>query len=167
MSFLTGLPSPILSIMGRNRKEYERYRVVSAKQNVSEEEVKRILASFFSIIFCDARSLPFDNPRRIFSKDKFDEYVEVRHIPFIGRIGPVYSNYLKWRANESQQIEMAPRSSYRSRRTQSDIESTAAAILSGMTPPPLEKKRGNEMYERVWLVGQDGKKSARQVIPKK
>lgn len=153
--------------MGRNRKDFERYRSVSAKTGVSEEEVKRILASFFGCIFSDARSLPFDNPKRIFSKEKFEEYVKVRHIPYIGRIGPVYSNYLKWRANESQQIEMAPRSSFRNRRMQSDIESTAAAILSGKTPPPLEKKRGKEMYERVWLVGQDGKKSARQVIPKK
>ncbi len=153
--------------MGRNRKEYERYRELSSRHDVSEEEAKRILASFFSIILGDARSLPFDNPKRIFTKEKFDEYVKVRNIPFIGRIGPVYSNYLKWRANESQQIEMAPRSSYRSRRLQSDIESTAAAILSGETPPPLKKKRGKEMYERVWLVGQDGKKSARQVIPKK
>ena len=153
--------------MGRNREEYQRYRRVAATTNVSEEEVKRILASFFLIVLADARSLPFDNPRKIFSKDKFEEFIKVRHIPFIGRIGPVYSNYLKWRANESQQIEMAPRSSYRSRRTQSDIESTAAAILSGETPPPLKKKRGKEMYERVWLVGQDGKKSARQVIPKK
>ena len=153
--------------MGRNREEYQRYRRVAATTNVSEEEVKRILASFFLIVLADARSLPFDNPRKIFSKDKFEEFIKVRHIPFIGRIGPVYSNYLKWRANESQQIEMAPRSSYRSRRTQSDIESTAAAILSGETPPPLNKKRGKEMYELVWLVGQDGKKSARQVIPKK
>lgn len=129
--------------------------------------MKRILASFFSVIFVDARSLPFDNPKRIFAKEKFNEYVKVRNIPFIGRIGPVYSNYLKWRANESQQIEMAPRSSFRNRRTRSDIETTAAAILSGKAPPSLKKKRGNEMFERVWLVGQDGKKSARQVIPKK
>ena len=153
--------------MGRNRREQERYRVVSAKQSVSEEEVKRILASFFGVVLSDARSLPFDNPKKIFSKDKFDEYVKVRHIPSIGRIGPVYSKYLKWRANESQQIDMAPRSSFRRRITQSDIESTAEAILSGKTPPPLRKRKGNEMYNRVWLVGQDGKKSARQVIPKK
>lgn len=153
--------------MGRDRKEYERYRVVSAKQSVSEDEVKRILASFFSIVLNDARSLPFNNPKKIFSKDKFDEYAAVRHIPFIGRLGPVYSNYLKWRANESLVIEMAPRSSYRKRVTQDDIESTAEAILSGKTPPPLRKRKGNEMYHRVWLVGQDGKKSARQVIPKK
>ena len=153
--------------MSKNRKEYERYRRVSAKTNVSEEEVKRILVSFFSIFLGDARSLPFDNPRKIFSKDKFEEFVKVRNIPYIGRIGPVYSRYLKWRANVSEQLDMAPRSSYRSGVTQNDIENIADAILSGSTPPPLRKRKGKEMFERVWLVGQDGKKSARQVIPKK
>ena len=153
--------------MGRDRKEYVRYRDLSSRFGLAEEEVKRIVASFFSIVFTDARSLPFDNPKRIFSKEKFDEYVKVRHIPSIGRIGPVYSNYLKWRANESQQIDMAPRSSYRSGVTQNDIENIADAILSGSSPPPLRKRKGKEMFERVWLVGQDGKKSARQVIPKK
>ena len=153
--------------MSKNRKEYERYRVVSAKQNVSDDEVKRILESFFSSVLVDSRSLPFDNPRKIFSKDKFEEFIKVRNIPYIGRIGPVYSRYLKWRANVSEQLEMAPRSSYRTSVTQSDIESTAEAILSGVTPPPLRKRKNKEMFERVWLVGQDGKKSARQVIPKK
>lgn len=153
--------------MGRDRKDSIRCRSVASRFSVAEEEVKRIVASFFSVIYVDARSLPFDNPRRIFSKEKFGEYLKVRHIPYVGRIGPVYSNYLKWRANESVGMDMAPRSSYRRRITQGDIEATAAAILSGRTPPPLEKKRGSEMYERVWLVGQDGKKSARQVIPKK
>lgn len=153
--------------MSKNRKEYERYRVVSAKQNVSDDEVKRILESFFSSVLVDSRSLPFDNPRKIFSKDKFEEFIKVRNIPYIGRIGPVYSRYLKWRANVSEQLEMAPRSSYRMGVTQGDIESTAEAILSGMTPPPLRKRKNKEMFERVWLVGQDGKKSARQVIPKK
>lgn len=67
----------------------------------------------------------------------------------------------------SEQLDMAPRSSYRSGVTQNDIENIADAILSGSTPPPLRKRKGKEMFERVWLVGQDGKKSARQVIPKK
>ena len=42
----------------------------------------------------------------------------------------------------------------------------AAEILSGRTPSPVKKKKNSELYERVWLVGQDWKKSARQVIPK-
>lgn len=43
----------------------------------------------------------------------------------------------------------------------------ASDILSGKTPEPVRKiKRNTELYDRVWLVGQDGKKLARQVIPK-
>jgi len=142
------------------------YRRLSERYGLTEREVKRIVSSYFDTFQNDARALPFDTPKKIFSKDVFDGYVKVRNIPNIGRLGPVYSRYLKWRANMSEQLIMAPRSSYRSRITQSDIEATAAAVLSGSTPPPLKKRKKSEMFERVWLVGQDGKKSARQVIPK-
>jgi hypothetical protein len=50
--------------------------------------------------------------------------------------------------------------------TQDDIEHIADDILSGRTPFLIRKRKGNEMYDRVWLVGQDGKRLARQVIPK-
>ena len=141
-------------------------RAVAERYGLTDTEVKKVVDSFFSVMCHDAKRLPFDNPRKIYSCEGFQRFVKVRQIPFIGRMGPVYSKYLKWRANESKTIDMVPRSSYRRGMRQSDIESTAAAILSGETPPPLKKKKGSEMYERVWLVGQDGKKSARQVIPK-
>lgn len=150
-----------------DRRELERCRAVAERCGLSEQEVKSIATSYFEVFARDSGALPFDTPRKIFSRDAFEKYVTVRNIPYIGRLGPVYSRYLKWRANESEQVDMAPRSSYRRRVTQSDIESTAEAILSGMAPPPLRKRKGKEMFERVWLVGQDGKKSARQVIPKK
>ena len=123
------------------------------------------MTSFFEVFGMDARSLPFDNPKKIFSRDVFDGKSIVRQIPYIGRLGPVYSNYLKWRANESGQFQMVPRSSYRSGITQNEIENMAVAALSG-SAPSFEKKKKSEMFDRVWLVGQDGKKSARQVIPK-
>ena len=153
--------------MGRPWKEYTRCRILAERYGLTDTEVKKVVDSFFSVLCHDAKRLPFDNPRRIYSCKGFQGFVTVRQIPFIGRIGPVYSKYLKWRANVSEQLVTAPRSSYRRRILQSDIEATAEAILSGSTPPPLEKKKGSELYERVWLVGQDGKKSARQVIPKK
>ena len=151
--------------MGRNRKEYARFRRLSEKYGLEESEVKRIVTSFFAIFVTDANSLPFDNPKRIYSKEVFDGLARVRQIPYVGRVGPVYSNYLKWRANESREFGMAPRSSFRTRMTQDDIENMAAAILSGSSPE-LEKRKKSEMFDRVWLVGKEGKKSARQVIPK-
>ena len=152
--------------MAKNRADHSRYRELSEKHGLTDSEVERIVSSYFSILLTDARSLPFDNPRRIYSKESFEDRIKVRNIPYLGRLGPVYSRYLKWRANVSEQLVMAPRSSYRRRITQGEIESTAEAILSGSTPPPLRKRKGTELFERVWLVGQDGKKSARQVIPK-
>ena len=152
--------------MRKDSKDSARCRILAERYGLTDTEVRKVVDSFFSVLCHDAKSLPFDNPRKIYSCEGFQRFVMVRQIPFIGRLGPVYSKYLKWRANESSLIEMAPRSSYRRRVTQSDIESTAGAILSGQTPPPLRKRKGKEMYERVWLVGQDGKKSARQVIPK-
>ena len=153
--------------MSRNKAEESRFRRVAGKYNLTASEVCSIVQSYFSAILAYSRTLPFDNARKIYLKDVFDSRVRVFSIPYVGRIGPVYSRYLKWRANVSEQLEMAPRSSYRTGVTQSDIESTAEAILSGVTPPPLRKRKNKEMFERVWLVGQDGKKSARQVIPKK
>lgn len=130
------------------------------------QEVKRAVISFFDCIWGAAKKLPFDTPRRIYSPEKFDEYFRVWNIPSIGRLGPAYSRYLLWRRNESSLVEQRLRSSYRLRLTQDDIEHMAEEILSGNTPSPLQKKKGNELYHRVWLVGKDGKKSARQVIPK-
>ena len=153
--------------MKRNRLEEAECRRIATELDLSEYEVRRAVQSYFSVILEEAKRLPFNNHQRIYTKDKFGEYVQVWNIPSIGRIGPIYSRYLLWRGNEARQIEQEPRSNYRSRITQDDIETLASDILSGNTPTPLKKKRGNEMYNRVWLVGQEGKTLARQVIPKK
>ena len=152
--------------MGRNRRDEQEYRRIADELGVDVEDVRSAVYSFFYEILGEARKLPFDNHRKIFTKEKFSEYAVVRNIPYIGRLGPVYSRYLKWRANEARDITQVPRSSYQSRLLQSEIENMAAEILSGRTPSPVKKAKYSELYERVWLVGQDGKKSARQVIPK-
>lgn len=151
--------------MGNKADEFE-FKRIAEKLGLAPEDVASIVNSFFAIIISEARKLPFDNHRKIFTKDKFSEYAVVRNIPYIGRLGPAYSRYLKWRGNESRDLPQVPRSSYRSRLSQSEVENMAAEILSGRSPTPIRKKRNSEFYERVWLVGQDGKKSARQVIQK-
>jgi len=150
----------------RNRTEEAVYGLVADELGLSISDVRLAVSSFFGEIVSESRALPFNNERKIYSKEKFAEYERAWNIPYIGRIGPVYSRYLKWRGNESKNIVQEPRSNYQSRITQSDIEDMAEAILSGRTPTPLRKRKGNELYNRVWLVGQDGKKLARQVIPK-
>lgn len=151
--------------MSRNRIEDANCLSIAKELNIPVGEVKKAISSFFGDIVREARSLPFSNATRIYTREKFDELARVWNIPSIGRIGPAYSRYLKWRGNESKKIEQKQRSDYRSRLTQDDIEAIAGDVLSGKTPS-FEKRKGNEMYNRVWLVGQDGKKLARQVIPK-
>ena len=150
----------------RNKTDEAEFRRIASELGLEVEDVSSIVNSFFAVMLGEARSLPFNNHRKIFTKDKFSEYAVVRNIPYIGRLGPAYSRYLKWRGNESRDLSQVPRSSYRSRLSQNEVENMAAEILSGGTPSPIRKKRNSELYERVWLVGQDGKKSARQVIPK-
>lgn len=152
--------------MARNLVDEREYRKISEELGVPVDSVRVAVKSFFDTIVSDSRSLPFDNSRKIFTREKFSEYAVIRNIPYLGRIGPVYSRYLKWRANVARDLTQVPRSSYRSRLSQSEVENMAAEILSGRTPSPVKKKKNSELYERVWLVGQDWKKSARQVIPK-
>ena len=123
--------------------------------------------SFFGSIAKYAASLPFNDERRIYGYDAFEEFVEVVNIPHVGRFGPVYSRYLKWRCNEAKALDQVPRSAYRKRISQDEIENMADEILSGRTPSPLKKKKPTELYNRVWMIGTDGKRMARQVIPKK
>lgn len=139
---------------------------VAQELNLPVSEVRRAVHSFFGIIIRESRSLPFDNQRKIFTKEKFAEFEGVTNIPCIGRIGPVYSRYLKWRGNEAKNTVQAFRSDYRRAITQDEIEHMAEEILSGKAPSPVTKRKNSDLFNRVWVVGKDGKKSARQVIPK-
>lgn len=152
--------------MGRNSTDEAEFRRIAEELEIDVDDVRKAVNSFFEVFINDAKSLPFDNLRKIYSRQVFSSVVSIRNIPFIGRLGPSYTRYLRWRANEASSVPMKARSSYRSRYLQSEIESTAAAILSGGTPSLPQKQKFSKMYNRVWLVGQDGKKSARQVIPK-
>ncbi len=151
--------------MGRNRTEEILMNGIASSLGLNSKEVMRAVYSFFDSIALESDSLPFNTHRRIYSKDVFDSFVTVRNIPSIGRIGPVYSRYLQWRANESPSVTMVSRSSFK-RRVTYNIEDIAADILSGRTPF-IKKTERKEKFDRIWLVGQDGKKSARQVILKK
>lgn len=149
-----------------DRLDNLRYQEVADKLGLDVSDVQRAVFSFFDSIAVRAKKLPFDNPKRIYTAEGFNRLKLVQHIPFIGRIGSVYSRYLIWRSNEIDDTKTALRSSYQSRRKQSEIEDMAAAILSGRTPSIAEKKKKSELYDSVWVVGKDGKKLARQVIKK-
>ena len=152
--------------MGLSKIENEDFFAVASKLGVSADEVRKVCYSFFDSIIRYSKYLPFNDERRIYTKNGFDQFVNVWNVPFIGRIGPVYSRYLKWRANESKHILQESRRNCRTRISQDEIETMAGDILSGISPSPVKKRKISELYNRVWLVDKGCKKLARQVIPK-
>jgi len=151
--------------MAASKTDEAECRKIAEELGLSVSEVRKAVNSFFAIIALEADRLPFDDVRKIYSREKFGEYAIARQIPSLGRIGPVYSRYLKWRANEAKELPSENRSAYRKGLSRGEIEDIASEILSGGTPQ-IRKKKNSEMFNRVWMVGKDGKKSARQVIPK-
>ena len=149
--------------MPKRRNDEE---LIATRLGLDEIDVRKIIRSYFSSIRDYAVRLPFDDRRRIFAKDKFEEFCSVFNLPYIGRIGPVYSRYLKWRRNEAEELSQGARSSYRCRMTQSEIETMAAAILADETPFIPKPRKKSELYDSIWIVRKDGKKLAKQVIKK-
>lgn len=139
---------------------------MSDETGIAGHDVLRAVHSYFDSIDDRARRLPLDNPARIYSREAFGRYSFVCNIPYIGRLGMSYSRYLKWRANSAKSVEQENRSRYRTAVTREDIERLASDILEGRCPAKPEKRKGKEFYKRVWLVGADGKRLARQVIKK-
>ena len=152
----------------RNRIEEAEYRDIASELGLAPSDVKRAVSSFFDVFIGESRSLPFDDCQRIYSREKFNSLVKVRNIPCIGRFGPHYSRYIKWRSNEAGGLDMIPRKKSRRRIPQEEIEKMASDILSGITPLPLSKvKFDADEFARVWMVHNKGRKLARQVIVKK
>lgn len=151
--------------MARSRVDNARIRTVADRLGISEAEVRRCVSAFFGAIVGYARTLPFNDPTRIYTKEKFDEYVRVWNIPYLGRIGLVYGRYLDWRANASETLGQMKKSVYRKKMFRDEIETIAGATLSGDAfSLPVKSKKEN--YKRVWIVGKYGKRLAGQVIPK-
>lgn len=158
--------------MARNRIDERDYERIADELGISAGDARNCVVSFFDAIEKSYRNLPFANPRKIFSRQRFADYVRVWCIPALGRIGPSYDRYLKWRANEAKEVEMVKRSDYKSVYTEEEIENLARKALhewkEGDGPVKIERKSSRDYpFERIWLVGPDGKKQAKQVIPKK
>ena len=161
--------------MGKDRINSEVYSRLALRYGVSEEEVRRAVVSFFDIILSESKALPFDSPKKIYSRDKFLEYGSVTAIPCIGRMGPVYSRYLKWRANEAKELGIVSRKSFRKGLSREEIEELASKVLDGGQTSLLNlpdnavssnrPRRHHGKYNRVWLVGKSGRRLAWQVIP--
>lgn len=155
--------------MYRSRLDTEIYSKVACMFGLETDDVRRIVLSFFDDILVVAKKYPFNNPRKIYSRAKFDSIVTsyVACLPCLGRLGPSYTRYIKWRSNVAIPLERRTRKSCREESRRDEIENIAASIFSGKTPCFNKSKKGSELFDNVWLVGTDGKKLARQVIKKR
>lgn len=151
--------------MKNSKVEEADFRAIAEELSVPPEEVKNVINSFFGIIGSEARRLPFNNPRKIYSRAAFDKYSSVFTIPYIGRLGPAYSKYLQWRVNESKKIDMITRPVRGSKLLPSEVEAIAEAVLDGKEYDLRNKRKVG--FERVWLVDEYGKRQARQAVRKK
>ena len=132
-------------------------------------EVRKAILSYFASIVSASLKLPFDNPQRLYSKAAFLEHSFVVNIPYIGRIGPVYSLYLKWRKNEAENYEKVLRHKVRQVYSRALIEEEAQKALKGqkVNEKLLKERIPRGKYNRVWLMDSGGKRrAARQVIVK-
>lgn len=152
--------------MRKNKIENRLIVLVASTVGVPLVEARRAINSFFDLIVLKAKALPFDNECRIYSRQAFGQKGFAINIPYLGRIGPVYSRYLRWRANASKDQLQENRGQYRSRISEDDIEHIAERLLSGRPLPPIKKTKGKDIYKRVWFVDENGKRLARQIIRK-
>lgn len=140
---------------------------IAADEGLPVSEVRKAVVSYFDSILSQARKLPFDNARRIYSREAFDQYPFCVNIPYLGRLGTFYSLYLKWRAQESKEQELVRRSVAKREHTRPMVEEAARRALAGekVDGSFLKARLPKDKYTTVWLVDKDSKKkAARQMI---
>ena len=156
--------------MKLSRRDVSACKRIAEEEGLESSEVRKAVLSFFDSIISDTRKLPFDNPQRIYSKDAFLQKSFVVNIPYIGRIGPVYSRYIKWRSEEAEELENVSRKDVRRIYSEPLIEAEAKKALSGqkVNVKLLKERIPRGKYNKVWMICGDGKrKAARQVIVNK
>lgn len=144
------------------------FEAIASEMGLAPDEVCNAVLSFFDAMVSEARSLPFNNPRRVYSKDVFDTYGSVYQIPSIGRLGPSFTRYKAWRANEAGNERIVGRQTFNEKLRREDIEDMARSALEGIAPDVAGmKRRRRGKYNKVWHVSSEGRRLAWQVQKKK
>lgn len=155
--------------MKLGRTDRKRCIAIAEASALPQREIEKAVESYFDSIVEKTKALPFDTPKRIYSRAAFARCSFVVNIPYIGRIGPVYSRYLKWRSSESNEVDMVMRKDAKSDHLKPLIEKATIDALSGMKvdAASLRSRIPKGRYSRVWYMNPDGtKRAARQVIKK-
>ena len=163
----TVLLLPLILPMPLPKQDKKVCKEIAHQEGVSAIEVSKAIQSFFDSIVSAARKLPFDKETRIYSPAAFKQYPLCFNLPYLGRIGPLYSQYLRWRSSEAKGQESVARSQIKKVHTKPLIEEAAKQALAGnkVDPSFLKKRLPSGKYSTVWLVGENNKKkAAKQII---
>lgn len=144
-------------------------RAYARANGISETEVQKAVVSFFDDIVVSTRKLPFDNIKRIYTADAVEDKACVYNIPHIGRLGPMYSQYIKWRADIADEYDMVLREDVRDVHLNGRIEELAALALSGhkVTRDMMKDPIPSGMYHKVWIIDKEGRRRAAKQLFKK
>lgn len=142
---------------------------IAREENIPLSVVKNIITSYFDSMVIAAKALQYNNKQRLYTKKAFLENAFVINIPFIGRIGPVYSCYIKWRKQLSKNLEQIKKSALKRFHYGKYLEEEARHALNGekVNIELFGRPNAKDGYCRVWIIKENDKKvSARQIIVK-
>lgn len=140
---------------------------IAEYEDVAVSEVRKAVSAYFDSIVSDARKLPFNNPQRIYTKPAFEQQSFVVNLPYLGRIGPVYSRYLKWRREEAKEFDHVERKKVRQIYAAPIIEEEAKKALAGQkaSSTVLRERIPKGKYNKVWMMHEGGlRRAAKQLI---
>lgn len=144
-------------------------RSIASETGLDAREAGKAVSSFFYVLLSEFRSLPFNSPGRIYTPAAFSSLSKVFNIPYIGRVGTMYSKYRKWRASVSAELDTINRSDIRqdSRRDMLDTAYHDAIHGRQVDASAMKGRNVKGRYTTVWLIDENGhRKVARQVIKK-
>ena len=132
-------------------------------------EVVKAVLCFFDDIVLTTRRLPFDNIRRIYTADAVADKACVYNIPYIGRLGPVYSQYLKWRSECAEEQEIVSRADVYAKHRAEKLDKAFDLVMSGKKIPEgyLRDPIPASLYHKVWIIDKDGRRRAAKQLFKK
>lgn len=154
--------------MRTGKRDRDDFAVLADMFGLTPEEVSKAVMSFFDSIVSEARSLPFKNDTVVYSRSLFEQLGSVHQIPFIGRIGPSYTRYKRWKANDMDTSRMTGRKRLIGEMKSEDVERIASDIISGKEPDLSRTGKSiHKDYKKVWYADEDGRRLAWQAIKKK
>ena len=155
--------------MSLSKRDRQIVRDIAVETGLDAREVGKAVNSFFHVLLSEFRGLPFNNPGRIYTPAAFSSLSKVFNIPYIGRIGTMYSKYRKWRASESENLDTIMRVHMRKDSRQDLIDRAYIDAMSGkpVDSESIRRRTKKGLYTTVWVIDEDNRhKAARQVIKK-